>query len=260
LASGTELALDFIDAKLAIMPFPLQHTKSHEAPRDRMHLGPLGPGVTARQAELILTDTAHFLNVREDAAMQLYLPRRPDDTYIADAILARVRSDPRALVPVIQRELVSLEVGLRFTRVRPFQELIDPQTRSWTLGATMFTVFGLLALLVAAVGLYSVLAFAVAQRRHELGIRAALGASRERLLAMVLAQGLRLVVVGTSVGLLIALLGGSYIRDLLFETSPHDPVVLGAVAAVLLGVAVLASSIPAWRATRVDPSVALRAE
>ncbi len=117
-----------------------------------------------------------------------------------------------------------------------------------------------LALVVAAVGLYSVLAFAVAQRTQELGIRAALGASRERLLGLVLGQGMRLVGIGIVLGLLGALLAGPRIEPLLFEVSPRDPLTFAAVVIVLLLVAALASGLPAWRATRVDPSVALRAE
>jgi ABC-type antimicrobial peptide transport system permease subunit len=134
------------------------------------------------------------------------------------------------------------------------------QARSWTLGATMFTIFGLLALVVASVGLYSVLAFDVAQRTREIGIRTALGAKKARLLRAVVGHGAFLGGVGVALGLGGAYLAAPYIQDLLFETSPRDPTVFATVAVVLLAVSVAASLVPALRATRVDPATALRAE
>jgi ABC-type antimicrobial peptide transport system permease subunit len=108
--------------------------------------------------------------------------------------------------------------------------------------------------------LYSVIAFDVAQRTHELGVRIALGAQVHDVLRLVIGGGLRLGIIGVVVGLVITLLTGRFVASLLFEVSPSDPVILGAVGGLLLGVAVVASAIPALRATRVDPNVALRAE
>jgi len=124
----------------------------------------------------------------------------------------------------------------------------------------MFTIFGLLALVVAAVGLYSVLAFDVAQRTREIGIRTALGARKARLLRTVVGQGTFLGAVGVALGLAGAYVATPYIQDLLFETSPRDPTVFVTVAIVLLAVSVAASLVPALRATRVDPVTALKTE
>ncbi|HEV2131465.1 MAG TPA: FtsX-like permease family protein, partial [Longimicrobiaceae bacterium] len=204
---------------------------------------------------------ARRLDLVEVPAMQYYVPLAQSVHREAPhALLVRAAGDPASLMPVIQRELLGLGPEVRFVNVQHFSEVLDPERRSWKLGATMFTIFGLLALVVAAIGLYSVLAFSVAQRTQELGVRAALGAPRERLLTLVLGQGMRLVGIGIALGLGAALLAGPRIAPLLFETSPRDPLTLGGVVLVLLTVAALASGLPAWRATRVDPSVALRAE
>jgi predicted permease len=208
----------------------------------------------------VVSDSRRY-DLVETPAMQFYVPLAQNVIREAPhALLARVAADPAAMVPAIQRELLALGPEARFVRVRPYGELLDPKRRSWKLGATMFSVFGVLALVVAAIGMYSVLAFAVAQRTHELGVRAALGATRERLLGMVLGQGVRLAAVGIVIGLGIALLAGGRIAPLLFETSPRDPLTFGVVAAVLLAVAAAAAVLPAWRATRVDPSEALRGD
>ena len=104
----------------------------------------------------------------------------------------------------------------------------------WKLGATMFTVFGALALVVAGIGLYSVIAYNVTQRTHEMGVRVALGAESRDLVRLVLGEGLRLSAVALTLGLAVSLLAGRFIAPLLFETSPRDPLVLAGVAALLL--------------------------
>lgn len=124
----------------------------------------------------------------------------------------------------------------------------------------MFSIFGLLALGLAAIGLYSVLAFDVAQRTRELGIRTALGAHKGALLRSVLVQGGRLTVLGIVLGGLAAWGGAPYVGDLLFQVEPRDPWTLIGVAAVLLVVGTAASLVPGMRATSVDPLEALRYE
>jgi predicted permease len=208
----------------------------------------------------VVPDTRRY-DLIETPGMQYYVPLAQNIVReTPHALLVRVSGDAAVMAPVIQRELLAVGPATRFVRVDPYADVLDPRRRSWALGATMFTVFGLLALVVAAVGMYSTLAFAVAQRTQELGIRAALGATRERLLGMVVRQGVWLAAVGVAIGLGIALLAGSRIAPLLFETSPRDPLTFGAVTAVLLVVAAAAAVLPALRATRVDPSEALRSE
>ncbi len=140
------------------------------------------------------------------------------------------------------------------------RSLIDPRIRSWRLGATVFTAFGGLALLIAVVGLYSVLSFSVAQRTHKLGIRAALGAGRGRLIALVLRQAAILVGSGLAIGLVVATVAAGKIEPLLFQVSPHDAAVLIAVVGTLAVTGLLAALLPARRATAVSPIETLRAE
>ncbi|MCI0434404.1 MAG: ADOP family duplicated permease [Gemmatimonadetes bacterium] len=177
-----------------------------------------------------------------------------------EALFIRLAGDGAAVLPALRRTLLAIEPQLRFVDLRPLAELTDSETRGWTLGASMFSVFGGLALIVAALGLYSVLAFDVAQRTREIGLRSALGADARRLLGIVIGHALRITGIGVAAGLVLALAVAPRIESLLYETSPRDPLILSLVSLVLLATAILASGIPAWRAVRVDPNLALRAE
>ena len=124
----------------------------------------------------------------------------------------------------------------------------------------MFGLFGGVALIVAAVGLYSVIAYGVAQRRHELGVRSALGAGRGAIVRLIMRQGVAAAGIGIVIGLAIALAAGRYLEPLLFRVSADDPVVLTIVAVTLLTVAAAATIVPAFRGARSDLMHALRAE
>ncbi len=150
--------------------------------------------------------------------------------------------------------------GDGYLTVNSMSDIVSPNVRSWQLGATMFLAFGGLALVLAAIGLYSVIAYDVAQRTHELGVRIALGARLGDVVRLVVGDGLRFAVVGMAIGGIIAVGAGHWIEPLLYAQSPRDPLVFGVVTAVLLAVAALASAVPAFRATRVNPNVALRTE
>jgi predicted permease len=160
----------------------------------------------------------------------------------------------------IRASLQRLMPGGSYVTIAPLEQLIGEQQKSWSFGATMFLAFGALALVLAAVGLYSVIAYNVAQRTHELGVRIALGAQMRDVLRLVLGQGVQLGVFGLAIGGAIAWWAGKFLAPLMFDVSPRDPVVFAVVTVALLGVALLASVIPASRATRVDPNTALRAE
>ncbi len=128
------------------------------------------------------------------------------------------------------------------------------------MGATMFVAFGVLALVVAAVGLYGVIAYDVAQRMRELGIRVALGARSMDVIRLVVGQAMAFAASGVTIGLGITLLASRSVQPLLFQESAIDPVTYGVVGGVVVAVAILASAIPALRATRADPNVALRTD
>jgi predicted permease len=175
-------------------------------------------------------------------------------------LFIRVQGEAAAVRESIRLELQKLMPGSSYLTATPFREIVDPQLESWKLGATLFLAFGGMALLVAAIGLYSVIAYNVAQRTHELGVRIALGAAVGDVLRMVLGQGLAYAAAGVLIGAGVALLAGRWLEPLLFAQSARDPIVFGAVALVLLGTAVAASLVPARRAARVDPSITLRAD
>jgi putative ABC transport system permease protein len=138
--------------------------------------------------------------------------------------------------------------------------LIDPQLRPWKLGATLFVAFGSLALVIAAVGLFGVISYVTSQRTREIGLRLALGGSGGSVSRSVVLQAVGMVAAGVVTGVAAALITGPRVQDLLFETTPHDAAILLVATATLLVVAVAAAAVPAWRASRVSPMVALRVE
>jgi predicted permease len=173
-----------------------------------------------------------------------------------------VRTDGAAAdrADAIRRALQQVMPGVSYVTVTPMAKIIGGETRSWRIGAVMFAVFGLLALVLAGIGLYSVITYNVAQRTHEMGVRVALGAQASDVVSLVVREGLRVVIAGVVLGGAVALLAGRWIAPLLFDVSPKDPPVLVTVAVVLIAVAVAASWLPAARAARVDPIEALRAD
>jgi predicted permease len=175
-------------------------------------------------------------------------------------LFVRTHGEASRQADAIRRQLQKLMPTPAYITVTPFTEVIGQQTRSWKLGATMFVVFGCLALTLAAVGLYSVIAYNVVQRTHEMGVRIALGAQIKDVVKIIVGQGLRHGVAGILIGGLIAVTAARWVKPLLFDESPRDPVVYAIVTLVLLAVAITASWIPARRAARVDPNVALRSE
>jgi predicted permease len=206
----------------------------------------------------VVEDTRRFQVVGEPAAMQYYVPLGQD---FRGAMLLIRSVGPRAsMVETVRRELQRLDPGIGYISVRSPQDNVDWQVHPWRLGATMFVVFGALALLVAAIGLYSLIAYLVAQRTHEFGVRVALGARAADIARLVMGRGVGAAAAGVVIGVALALALGRLVEPLLFETAPYDAGVFFVVTATLLAFAVLASLVPTWRATRVDPVTALRSE
>ena len=186
-----------------------------------------------------------------------YLPAaqwRPQE----GGLFVRPRGDARQAVEPLRRRLQVEMPGASYVTVTRLGEVVEDQARPWTMGATVFTAFGLLALVLAAGGLYSVIAYNVAQRRQELAVRIALGASAGDVIRLVVGHGLRFAVSGAVAGGAVALAAGRWIAPLLFDQSARDPVVFVTVTAVLLVVSVGASLIPAIRIAHEDPMAALR--
>jgi hypothetical protein len=167
--------------------------------------------------------------------------------------------------PALQAERVRLALqrvmpGASYVTVSPMETLLDGTYRTWRLGSSMFLCFGLLALAVASVGLYGVIGYEVTQRMHELGVRVALGARRADILGLIVGRTVRLMLAGIVAGGAIALFAGRWLQPLLFQQSATDARVYALVAATMLAVAILASSLPANRASRADPNRSLRAD
>jgi predicted permease len=207
----------------------------------------------------IVNDARRQSFAPEDVALY-YTPLAQDTVGAMRTLLVRVRGDARRAVIAVQRTMQNAEPALPFADVRLLQDLIDPQLRPFRLGATLFVVFGGVALLLAAVGLFSVVSYDTTQRTQEIGVRLALGAGRQRILRLVLLDGLRSAGLGALLGLAIAIASGRALASLLYNVSPRDPWILGTSVALLLLVAMIACLVPAVRATNVAPNHALRAE
>jgi predicted permease len=209
-------------------------------------------GIAEDAAYETFTDDKHFVQ---------YVPSEQIHPDWGNKMVLRVRgSRAEPSVDLVRRGLQRAMPGDGYVTVQPFADLVSAQRRSWDLGATMFVAFGALALLVAAVGLYGVIAYNVAQRMHELGIRIALGAQWRDVVQLVVQQGVSFAIAGIAIGLTVALFAARWIQPLLFQQSATDPRTFGAVAAIILIVALAASAIPAGRASRADPNSALRSE
>jgi predicted permease len=176
------------------------------------------------------------------------------------ALLVRVRGDAAAQQEAMRAALQRAMPGQSYVTVRPMRAIVDDARRAWRLGATLFVALGGLALVVAGVGLYGVVGHDVAQRRHELGVRVALGARARDILQLVLGRSARLAGAGVALGATIALGASRWLQPLLFQQSATDMRVYAAVGAVMLAAAMVASASPAAQAVRADPNEALRGE
>jgi predicted permease len=207
----------------------------------------------------VVEDARRFA-LREEPAMQYYIPLGQERGFGGSVLFVRPRGAFQSRAAELRAELQRLDSEGGYAHIVPLHQALDPQIRPWRLGAVLFGIFGALALLIAGIGLYSVIAYGVSQRTHELGVRMALGAQRGDVWGMILRQGVLVALLGAALGCLIALGAGGLLESLLFEASPRDPVVFIAVLFTILSAAVVASLVPAARAMRVDPVVALRAE
>jgi putative ABC transport system permease protein len=166
---------------------------------------------------------------------------------------------PRAAAPAIQGALQRAS-GLPVTRIRSMDEIVAESTARSRFDTWLMTLFGGCALLLAAIGVYGLMAYAVQQRTPEIGIRVALGADESRVRNLVLRQGMTVACAGIAIGIAASLLLARLLAAFLFGVSTRDPMVFVSVPLILVGVAFVAVWIPARRATRLDPAVALRSE
>jgi ABC-type antimicrobial peptide transport system permease subunit len=176
------------------------------------------------------------------------------------SIVVRTRDGSTSIAAAIRDAVWSVDKDQPIVRIASMNELLAATASSRRFALILFEIFALAALVLAVAGIYGVLAGSVAERTREIGVRAALGASQQRVLRLVLGQGLRLTLIGVAIGLAVAAFATRAMETMLFGVSRLDPVTYVGVVVVLVAASLVACAIPAWRAARVDPVRALRAE
>jgi putative ABC transport system permease protein len=194
-----------------------------------------------------------------EAMPAIYRPQRGSG-WLDMTLVARTSGNPIALASAIRAEIKRLDRNLPISAIRTLDDVVSASVATRRFQTTLVVLFAVLALALAAVGVYGVTSYAVTQRTHEIGVRIALGAKRSRVLTAVLMGGLRPVALGLAIGLVAAALAARVIRSFLFGIGPVDPMALAAASGVLIGAAALACYLPARRAAGVDPVTALRFE
>ena len=193
------------------------------------------------------------------ADAQIYTPLAQDPSSLV-GVVVRTGGDPRAMARSVRAAILATDRLLPWDRVRTMEQAVSASMAEWRMVSAMVCGFAAFALVLAAIGVYGVIAFSVGQRAHEIGVRVALGALPHSVVNLVLAQGLRLALAGALLGIPVAVATSRLLESLLVGVSPHDPTVLLLVPLGLLAVALAASYLPARRATKVDPLVVLRSE
>jgi predicted permease len=200
-----------------------------------------------------------YFNIAEDPRAFVWTPMAQD--YNSSGILVvRTNGNPEAMFSAVRGQVQSLDPNLPLFDVKTFTEHMKFALFPAKVAATVLGVFGLVALLLAAIGVYGITSYAVAQRTHEIGVRLALGAQLSDVLKLVLGHGLKLTIIGAALGLFGAFLATRAITSVLYGVSATDPLTFGFVSLLLIGVALVASYVPARRATKVEPLIALRNE
>jgi predicted permease len=217
------------------------------------------PGETSMREIVGIARTANYSTLAEPPQACIYVPLAQN---YSDSMTLYVRSkgDPEPIMAPVQREVRAAGPGIMVNDIRTGRTIMDNGLFQGKIAVMLLTVFGLLALGLASVGLYGIIAYSVHQRTREIGLRMALGAGRGAVLQLVLKRGLTLVGAGMTMGIGAALLAGRVLSRALYGVSATDPLSMGAAALLLLAVAFLACLPPALAASRVDPLTALRRE
>ena len=215
-----------------------------------------GDPVPLRQIVGVVGDVLPALDQRVTPTVYTPLPSSYDEVYV----VLHTSGEPHTIARAAEAEIHKLAPDLAVFQVRTMEEIVGRSASDREFSIFLFGSFAALALLLAAVGLYAVLSYAVSQRKGEIGIRMALGASGSDVSGWVLREGMKPALAGTLLGLAGAAFATRALASLLFEVTPLDPVTFALVPLLLLTVAALASYVPAWRATRIDPTLTLRSE
>jgi predicted permease len=255
-------ASDTLNApQVAIISQTLAHMLHDENPVGKHFVVEATPGDPETHFEIIgVARDAKFEDLREDPLPVVYLASTQDHyPSTGRRYLVRSHLPPETLTAEISRSLMGFNPGLD-VRFQVFRSMVQESLLREQLLAKLSGLFGVLALLLASIGLYGLLSYGVASRTNEIGIRMALGARTRNVLTLILREAVLLVIIGLAVGIPLALYVARFASTLLFDLSPSDPVSLSIAGAVLFVVALIAGYLPARRATKVDPLVALRDE
>jgi predicted permease len=220
---------------------------------------PSPPGPSIEVVGVARTGKYRFLF--EDPQPYFYVPIAQEYSGLR-VLQVRASTPPDALAPTVERAIRALEPNLPLYDVQTMTQALGSGVGFFParVGAIAAAAFGLLASVLAIVGLYGVTSYLTSQRTHEIGVRVAVGASGQQIVRLVLQDGSKLVMLGIAAGLLVTLACSRVVASFLFGVSAYDPLTLVSVAPALTGVALIACAIPAWRAAHVDPTIALRSE
>jgi putative ABC transport system permease protein len=216
-------------------------------------------GQTAVREIVGIVRNATVFQIGEAPQAAIYLPLLQEFTPAA-TLQVRSTGDPQTVIDSVRRKVQALNTNLPLTNVTTMSSQLDQALWAPRMGAALLGLFGILAVLLAAIGIYGVMAYSVTQRTQEIGIRLALGASRREVIRMILRQGMVWAASGIGIGLLASAALSRLVSGLLFSVSATDPVIFTIVSGILLVVAIAACYLPARRAIRVDPLQALRTE
>ena len=227
----------------------------------------MGDGNPAREYEVVgIVEDVKHMGLTDEPMPTLYgpIPQAPKSAvpFMANnlSLVVRTGIEPEALASTVRRELRNVDVDVATAGVRPMHQFLAASVAARRFNMELLGVFAVTALLLAAAGLYAVIAYLVSQRTREIGIRLALGATPRHILRLMMGQGMKLTLIGVAIGLVGAIAVTRLMRSLLFAVAPTDLMTFGISSVVLIVVALLACFIPARRATKVDPLVALRYE
>jgi putative ABC transport system permease protein len=207
----------------------------------------------------VVADVKRY-GLEAESQSEFYRSSFQNARYEEGRLVIRTAGDPLKLLPAVRQQIREVEADYYLAQVATMEQLLADSSALRRFQTWLFGLFAAVALVIAAVGIYGVISYAVSQRTHEIGIRMALGARAGDVLRIVVSQGMRLAFIGVALGLAAALALTRVMKNLLFNVSATDPATFASIALLLVVVALIACYIPARRATKVDPMVALRRE